>query len=41
LDVDERYTHLRQTGDKFSGWCWLNEVAPPQAAAEPQPESTA
>ncbi|MBB2928343.1 tyrosine-type recombinase/integrase [Paraburkholderia silvatlantica] len=27
----KRYTHLRQTGDKFAGWKWLDIVAPPQA----------
>lgn len=24
----KRYTHLRQTGDKFAGWKWLDVVAP-------------
>jgi integrase len=24
----KRYTHIRQTGDKFAGWKWLNVVAP-------------
>ncbi|MET3579963.1 hypothetical protein ABID19_002994 [Mesorhizobium robiniae] len=22
----KRYTHLRQTGDKYDGWKWLTEV---------------
>ena len=24
----KRYTHLRQTGDKYANWKWLNEIAP-------------
>lgn len=24
----KRYTHLRQTGDKYAGWRWLDAVAP-------------
>lgn len=24
----QRYSHLRQTGDKWAGWEWLNKVAP-------------
>lgn len=24
----KRYTHMRQTGDRFAGWKWLNVVAP-------------
>lgn len=24
----KRYTHLRQSGDKFAGWPWLDEIAP-------------
>ncbi|MGF6878403.1 tyrosine-type recombinase/integrase [Paraburkholderia sp. MM5477-R1] len=30
----KRYTHLRHTGDRFSGWKWLGVVAPPQATPE-------
>jgi hypothetical protein len=22
----KRYTHLRQTGDKYEGWKWLEEI---------------
>jgi len=25
----QRYTHLRQSGDKYAGWKWLDAVAPP------------
>lgn len=25
----KRYTHLRHTGDRFSGWKWLDVIAPP------------
>lgn len=25
----QRYTHLRQTGDKYAGWHWLTIIAPP------------
>jgi integrase len=25
----KRYTHIRQTGDKFAGWKWLDIIAPP------------
>lgn len=24
----KRYTHLRQAGDKYAGWLWLNRIAP-------------
>lgn len=24
----QRYSHLRQTGDKWAGWKWLKKVAP-------------
>lgn len=24
----KRYTHLRQSGDKYAGWRWLEEIAP-------------
>ncbi|WP_145109087.1 site-specific integrase [Cereibacter sediminicola] len=27
----QRYSHLRQTGDKWSGWDWLDRLAPPPA----------
>jgi len=27
----KRYTHLRQTGDKWAGWKWLDLIAPVQA----------
>lgn len=27
-----RYTHLRQVGDKWKGWTWLEKVAPADAA---------
>jgi len=23
----KRYTHIRQTGDKYAGWKWLSEVS--------------
>lgn len=25
----QRYTHLRPTGDRFAGWKWLDQIAPP------------
>jgi integrase len=25
----QRYTHLRHTGDRFAGWKWLDQIAPP------------
>ena len=25
----KRYTHLRQVGDKWAGWEWLERIAPP------------
>ena len=28
-DSLKRYTHLRQTGDKWAGWSWLDAIAPP------------
>jgi len=24
----KRYTHLRQAGDKYAGWPWLDRIAP-------------
>jgi integrase len=33
----KRYTHLRQTGDKFAGWPWLDELAPPVSRRETAP----
>ncbi len=29
----KRYTHLRQTGDKYAGWKWLDRVAPKDGEA--------
>lgn len=26
----QRYTHIRQTGDKYTGWKWLDRFKPPQ-----------
>lgn len=26
----QRYTHIRQTGDKYTGWEWLDRFKPPQ-----------
>lgn len=38
----KRYTHLRQTGDKYAGWRWLDILSPPPivmetASAQPAP----
>jgi integrase len=27
----KRYTHIRQRGDKFAGWKWLDVIDPPEA----------
>lgn len=35
----ERYTHLRQTGDKYAGWKWLEMVTKPMQDAAPTAES--
>jgi len=32
-----RYTHLRQTGDKYAGWCWIEEVVKPARSASRPP----
>jgi integrase len=34
-----RYTHLRQTGDKFAGWRWLEIAAPPLAEKQNGPDT--
>lgn len=31
----QRYSHLRQTGDKLGGWAWLAKVVPQPVAREP------
>lgn len=31
----KRYTHMRQTGDKYAGWQWLDVVTSPLSASEP------
>lgn len=36
----QRYSHLRQTGDKLAGWPWLDRLVPPAdavTAAAPEP----
>ncbi|ODN69900.1 site-specific integrase [Methylobrevis pamukkalensis] len=30
----QRYTHLRQTGDKWAGWHWLTRIAPHRPEAD-------
>ena len=32
----KRYTHMRQTGDKYTGWKWLDVLG----VADPQPQVT-
>jgi integrase len=32
-----RYTHLRQMGDRWAGWPWLDKVAPLSCTADPAP----
>lgn len=37
----KRYTHLRQTGDKYAGWPWLDRIALPSPdASRPQPTTS-
>jgi len=26
----KRYTHIRQTGDKYADWAWLDQITPPE-----------
>lgn len=33
----QRYTHIRQAGDKFSGWPWIPVVASPETQKTPPP----
>ncbi|MBV8664656.1 MAG: tyrosine-type recombinase/integrase [Hyphomicrobiales bacterium] len=33
----KRYTHLRQTGDKYADWRWLDEIAPTSTGAAVAP----
>jgi integrase len=32
----KRYTHLRQTGDKYAGWIWLRRIGPPEEDRPPK-----
>jgi integrase len=36
----KRYTHLRQTGDKYAGWAWLDRITPLPKSANEQNRET-
>ena len=33
----QRYSHVRQIGDKWAGWEWLDKIAPPETQKSPPP----